>query len=104
MAIAFIVLTLRSFRAAQHAANHPRSSASAISILLVVRLSFGQSSSSSILALILLGLAVGIDYALIFARLRFTRALLAEARPRATRRAVANQITVVFAGMTVMRT
>lgn len=103
--IAFIVLllTLGSFRAA----GMPLITALigvGISVLLVVgSTAFGAVNSSSIMLALMLGLAVGIDYALFI--VSRARALLAEGHDplEATGRAVATAgSAVVFAGMTVM--
>lgn len=103
--IAFIVLflTLGSFRAA----GMPLITALigvGISVLLVVGgTAFGAVNSSSIMLALMLGLAVGIDYALFI--VSRARALLAEGHDplEATGRAVATAgSAVVFAGMTVM--
>lgn len=103
--IAFIVLllTLGSFRAA----GMPLITALigvGISVLLVVgSTAFGTINSSSIMLALMLGLAVGIDYALFI--VSRARALLAEGHDplEATGRAVATAgSAVVFAGMTVM--
>jgi RND superfamily putative drug exporter len=105
VAIAFIVLllTLGSFRAA----GMPLITALVgvgISVLLVVGgTAFGSVNSSSIMLALMLGLAVGIDYALFI--VSRARALLAEGHDplEATGRAVATAgSAVVFAGMTVM--
>jgi len=105
VAIAFIVLllTLGSFRAA----GMPLITALVgvgISVLLVVGgTAFGSVNSSSIMLALMLGLAVGIDYALFI--VSRARALLAEDHDplEATGRAVATAgSAVVFAGMTVM--
>jgi RND superfamily putative drug exporter len=106
VAIAFIVLllTLGSFRAA----GMPLITALVgvgISVLLVVGgTAFGSTiNSSSIMLALMLGLAVGIDYALFI--VSRARALLAEGHDplEATGRAVATAgSAVVFAGMTVM--
>ncbi|WP_209323983.1 MMPL family transporter [Brevibacterium renqingii] len=105
VAIAFIVLllTLGSFRAA----GMPLVTALigvGISVLLVVgATAFGAINSSSIMLALMLGLAVGIDYALFI--VSRARALLAEGHDplEATGRAVATAgSAVVFAGMTVM--
>ena len=105
VAIAFIVLllTLGSFRAA----GMPLITALVgvgISVLLVVGgTAFGSVNSSSIMLALMLGLAVGIDYALFI--VSRARALLAEGHEplEATGRAVATAgSAVVFAGMTVM--
>ena len=105
VAIAFIVLllTLGSFRAA----GMPLVTALVgvgISVLLVVGgTAFGSVNSSSIMLALMLGLAVGIDYALFI--VSRARALLAEGHDplEATGRAVATAgSAVVFAGMTVM--
>ena len=105
VAIAFIVLllTLGSFRAA----GMPLVTALVgvgISVLLVVGgTAFGSINSSSIMLALMLGLAVGIDYALFI--VSRARALLAEGHDplEATGRAVATAgSAVVFAGMTVM--
>ena len=105
VAIAFIVLllTLGSFRAA----GMPLITALVgvgISVLLVVGgTAFGSVNSSSIMLALMLGLAVGIDYALFI--VSRARALLAEGHDPldATGRAVATAgSAVVFAGMTVM--
>ncbi|WP_210603371.1 MMPL family transporter [Brevibacterium oceani] len=103
--IAFIVLllTLGSFRAA----GMPLITALigvGISVLLIVgATAFATINSSSIMLALMLGLAVGIDYALFI--VSRTRALLAEGHDpiEATGRAVATAgSAVVFAGMTVM--
>lgn len=103
--IAFIVLllTLGSFRAA----GMPLLTALlgvGISVLLVVgSTAFGAVNSSSIMLALMLGLAVGIDYALFI--VSRARAMLAEGHEpiEATGRAVATAgSAVVFAGMTVM--
>ncbi|WP_231443123.1 MMPL family transporter [Brevibacterium zhoupengii] len=103
--IAFIVLllTLGSFRAA----GMPLITALigvGISVLLVVgSTAFGAVNSSSIMLALMLGLAVGIDYALFI--VSRARALLAEGHDplEAAGRAVATAgSAVVFAGMTVM--
>ena len=105
VAIAFIVLllTLGSFRAA----GMPLITALVgvgISVLLVVGgTAFGSVNSTSIMLALMLGLAVGIDYALFI--VSRARALLAEGHDplEATGRAVATAgSAVVFAGMTVM--
>ncbi|GAA1641342.1 MULTISPECIES: MMPL family transporter [Brevibacterium] len=103
--IAFVVLllTLGSFRAA----GMPLITALigvAISVLLVVgATAFGAINSSSIMLALMLGLAVGIDYALFI--VSRARALLAEGHEpiEAAGRAVATAgSAVVFAGITVM--
>ncbi|UVI35652.1 MMPL family transporter [Brevibacterium spongiae] len=103
--IAFIVLllTLGSFRAA----GMPLLTALigvGISVLLIVGgTAFATINSSSIMLALMLGLAVGIDYALFI--VSRARALLAEGHEpiEATGRAVATAgSAVVFAGMTVM--
>ncbi|MGO2037240.1 MAG: MMPL family transporter, partial [Brevibacterium sp.] len=103
--IAFIVLllTLGSFRAA----GMPLITALigvGISVLLIVgATAFGAINSSSIMLALMLGLAVGIDYALFI--VSRDRALLAEGHApiEAAGRAVATAgSAVVFAGMTVM--
>ena len=103
--IAFIVLllTLGSFRAA----GMPLITALigvGISVLLVVgSTAFGAVNSSSIMLALMLGLAVGIDYALFI--VSRARALLAEGHEpiEAAGRATATAgSAVVFAGMTVM--
>ncbi|WP_426937026.1 MMPL family transporter [Brevibacterium sp. LE-L] len=103
--IAFIVLllTLGSFRAA----GMPLVTALigvGISVLLIVgATAFATINSSSIMLALMLGLAVGIDYALFI--VSRARDLLAEGHTplEATGRAVATAgSAVVFAGMTVM--
>jgi RND superfamily putative drug exporter len=103
--IAFIVLllTLGSFRAA----GMPLVTALigvGISVLLIVgATAFATINSSSIMLALMLGLAVGIDYALFI--VSRARDLLAEGHAplEATGRAVATAgSAVVFAGMTVM--
>jgi RND superfamily putative drug exporter len=103
--IAFIVLllTLGSFRAA----GMPLITALigvGISVLLIVGgTAFASINSSSIMLALMLGLAVGIDYALFI--VSRARAMLAEGHDpvEATGRAVATAgSAVVFAGMTVM--
>ncbi|MCT2356768.1 MMPL family transporter [Brevibacterium casei] len=103
--IAFIVLllTLGSFRAA----GMPLITALigvGISVLLVVgSTAFGPVNSSSIMLALMLGLAVGIDYALfIVSRARSLLAEGLEPREAAGRATATAGSAVVFAGLTVM--
>ncbi len=103
--IAFIVLllTLGSFRAA----GMPLLTALigvAISVLLVVgATAFGQVNSTSIMLALMLGLAVGIDYALfIVSRARSLQAEGHDPDEAAARATATAGSAVIFAGMTVM--
>ncbi|RBP62499.1 RND superfamily putative drug exporter [Brevibacterium sanguinis] len=103
--IAFIVLllTLGSFRAA----GMPLLTALigvAISVLLVVgATAFGSINSTSIMLALMLGLAVGIDYALfIVSRARSLQAEGHDPLEAAARATATAGSAVIFAGMTVM--